>query len=162
MENCPKLFLNYHQTSQLMRLWYLSHRWPAKAQASLHIRALARAFPVHKHQVWKKTKDQTKNQISSSTGWLRMHVWRTSLRRMKSAISHEMEQSDQGLHCLQFPLHLLDATVNPRSNFREITANFSDVQIFRIFTVVIQTWPAQDGMHYWFFNYTSPILLFTI
>ena len=27
--------------SQLMRLWYLSHRRPAKAQASLHIRAVS-------------------------------------------------------------------------------------------------------------------------
>ena len=26
--------------SQLMRLWYLSHRQPVKAQASLHIRAV--------------------------------------------------------------------------------------------------------------------------
>ena len=30
-----------HQTSQLMRLWYLSHRRPAKAQASLRIRAVS-------------------------------------------------------------------------------------------------------------------------
>ena len=27
--------------SQLMRLWYLSHRWPAKAQASLRIRTVS-------------------------------------------------------------------------------------------------------------------------
>ena len=27
--------------SQLMRLWYLSHRRPAKVQASLHIRAVS-------------------------------------------------------------------------------------------------------------------------
>ena len=29
----------YLQMSQLMRLWYLSHRWPAKAQVSLRIHA---------------------------------------------------------------------------------------------------------------------------
>ena len=36
------------QLSQLMRLWYLSHRRPAKAQASL--RSLARAFAVRIHE----------------------------------------------------------------------------------------------------------------
>ena len=38
------------------------------------------------------------------------------------------EQSDQGLHCLQFPLHLLDTLTlkvkPPCSTFRVITANF--------------------------------------
>ena len=33
-------FNGYH-LSQLMRFWYLSHRWPAKAQASLRIRAVS-------------------------------------------------------------------------------------------------------------------------
>ena len=54
--------------SQLMRLWYLSHRRPAKAQA--HPRSLTRAFTVRTHKVWKKTKNQT----SSPTGWLHMRV----------------------------------------------------------------------------------------
>ena len=48
------------------------------------------------------------------------------------------EQSDQGLHCLQFRLHLLEALlygIPSCSNFRVVTANFSNVQIFRIFTV---------------------------
>ena len=47
---------------------------------------------------------------------------------------------DQGLHCLQFCLHLFDALLygkNSRSNFRVITANFSGVRIFRIFTVLV-------------------------
>ena len=42
------------------------------------------------------------------------------------------------LNCLQFHLHLLEALlyVKPRClNFRVITANFSDAQIFKIFTV---------------------------
>ena len=30
----------YQEMSQLMRLWYLSHRRPAKAQASLRIRSV--------------------------------------------------------------------------------------------------------------------------
>ena len=37
------------------------------------------------------------------------------------------EQSDQGLHCLQFPLHLLDALLEGKAilfNFKVITANF--------------------------------------
>ena len=72
----------YH-LSQLMRFWYLSHRWPAKAQA---------AFAVRTHEVWKQTKGPTKNQTSSLTGWLSMRVWRMSLRKTESAIilSHEM------------------------------------------------------------------------
>ena len=48
------------------------------------------------------------------------------------------EQSDQGLHCLQFRLHLLDALLYSKAslfNFRVITANFLGVQIFRSFTV---------------------------
>ena len=47
-------------------------------------------------------------------------------------------QSDQGLHCLQFGLHLLDALLYNKAssfNFRVTTANFSGVQIFRSFTV---------------------------
>ena len=50
-----------------MRLWYLSHRWPAKVQA-------------------KKTKGPTKNRTSSRIGWLHMRVWRMRLWRMKSAV----------------------------------------------------------------------------
>ena len=57
----------YCYLSQLMRLWYLSHRRPAKAQAS-------------------RRRAQPKIEISSTTGWLRMCVWRMNLRRTKSAI----------------------------------------------------------------------------
>ena len=49
------------------------------------LQSLARDFAVRTHEVWKYTKGQTKTQISSSTGWLRMRVWRISLRRTKSA-----------------------------------------------------------------------------
>ena len=33
-----QFFLAVYETSQFMRLWYLSHMQPAKAQTSLHIR----------------------------------------------------------------------------------------------------------------------------
>ena len=51
---------------------------------------------------------------------------------------HSDQQSDQGLHCLQFRLHLLGALLFGKAmlfNFRVITANFLGVQIFRIFTI---------------------------
>ena len=38
---------------QLLRLWYLSQRWPPKAQASLRIRSLTKAFAVRTPEVWK-------------------------------------------------------------------------------------------------------------
>ena len=52
---------------QFMRLWYLSHRRPARAQASLrrYPRSLARAFAVHTHEMWKQTKGPAKNQTSA-------------------------------------------------------------------------------------------------
>ena len=37
------------QLSQLMRLWYLSHRQPAKAQASLHIQAVSPELLLFAH-----------------------------------------------------------------------------------------------------------------
>ena len=72
--------------SQRMRLWYLSHRRPAKADEPTHPRSLARAFTVRTHEVRRKTKGPTKNQTSSPTGWLRMCVWSSRLRRTESAI----------------------------------------------------------------------------
>ena len=50
----------YHQMSQLMRLWYLSHRRPAKAQAHMKYENRWRVQP--------------KNQISRLTGWLCMRI----------------------------------------------------------------------------------------
>ena len=38
-----------------MRLWYLSHRCPAKAQA----RSLARALAIRTHEIWKQMKGPT-------------------------------------------------------------------------------------------------------
>ena len=59
-----------------MRLWYLPHRRPAKAQASQ--RSLTRAFTVRTHKGQKYTKGPTKNRTSNPTGWLCMHVLRMS------------------------------------------------------------------------------------
>ena len=49
-----------YDMSQLMRLWYLSHRRPAKAQATsegsgepAHLRSLTRSFAVRTHKIWK-------------------------------------------------------------------------------------------------------------
>ena len=72
--------------SQLMWLWYLSHRRPAKAQTSLHIPAASPEPSLFTHMKYGKTKGPTKNQTSSPTGWLCMHVWRMSLQRTKSTI----------------------------------------------------------------------------
>ena len=71
-----------HKMSQLMKLCYLSHRRPAKAQASLRIRAVSREPSLFAHM----KSGSRRNQASSPTGWLRMRVWRTSLRRTKSTI----------------------------------------------------------------------------
>ena len=38
-----------HKISQLMRLWYLSHRQPAKVQASLRIRAVSQESLLFAH-----------------------------------------------------------------------------------------------------------------
>ena len=65
-------------------LWYLSHRRPAKAQASLRNRAVSPEPSLFARM--KKTKGPTKNQTASPTGWLRMHVWRMSLQRRKSTV----------------------------------------------------------------------------
>ena len=76
--------------SKLMRLWYLSHRRPAKAQASLCIlRASAQSRQgLRCSHTWSMEVDEgsDQNQTSSPTGWLRMRVWRMSLRRTKSTI----------------------------------------------------------------------------
>ena len=63
-----------------MRLWYLSHRRPAKAQASLRIRAVSPEPSLFAHR---QTKGQTKRQTSSLTVWLCMRIWRMNLRRTK-------------------------------------------------------------------------------
>ena len=76
-----------YEMSQLMRLWYLSHRRPAKVQTSLRICAVSPKPSLFAHLKYgSRQRVRPKNQTSSPTGWLRMCVWRFSLRRAKSAI----------------------------------------------------------------------------
>ena len=72
---------------QLMRLWYLSHRQTAKAQARLRIRAVSPEPSLFAHikyrsrrRIWPKIR-----RVAQS-GLLRMRVWRLSLRSAISAI----------------------------------------------------------------------------
>ena len=60
-----------------------------------------------------------------------------------------MEQSDQGLPCLLFCLHLLNTNCTVKSNCsncRTIMVIISGVPIFRIFTV-----PANWTFQYWYY-----------
>ena len=76
-----------NKMSQLMRLWYLSHRRPAKAQASLRMRAASPEPSLFENMKnGSRRRIRPKNQTSSPTGWLSMRVRRMSLRRTKSAI----------------------------------------------------------------------------
>ena len=73
--------------SQLMRLWYLSHRRPAKTQASLRIRTVSPELSLFAHMKYgSRQRVWPKNQTTSPTGWLHMRVWRMSLRRTKSTV----------------------------------------------------------------------------
>ena len=66
-----------------MRLWYLSHRRTAKAQARLvspEPSLIAHIKSGSRRRVWPK------NQMRSPSGLLRMRVWRLSLRRTIIAI----------------------------------------------------------------------------
>ena len=48
------------------------------------------------------------------------------------------EQSDQGLHCLPFPMHFLDSLLQGKAilfNFKGDYSKFSGVRNFSIFTV---------------------------
>ena len=73
--------------SQLMRLWYLSYRRPAKAQASLCICAVLPEPSLFAHMKYgRRRRVRPKIKTSSPTGWLCMRVWRMSLRRTKSTI----------------------------------------------------------------------------
>ena len=66
-----------------MRLWYLSHRRTAKAQARLvspEPSLIAHIKSGSRRRVWPK------NQMRSPSGLLRMRFWRLSLRRTIIAI----------------------------------------------------------------------------
>ena len=76
-----------HQWSQLMRLWYLSHSQPAKAQASLCIRAVSPAslFAHMKYGSRRRVRPNIRH-LAPLDNWLRMRVGRMSLRKKKSTI----------------------------------------------------------------------------
>ena len=71
-----------------MRLWYLSPRQPAKAQASLRIRTLSPEPSLFAHMKYgSKQRVRPKiRHLAPLDGWLRMRIWRMSLQRTKSAI----------------------------------------------------------------------------
>ena len=71
-----------------MRLWYLSHRRPAKAQASLPIRAVSPEPSLFAHiKYGSRRRVRPKIRHLAPTGSLGMRVWRRSLRRTKSTIN---------------------------------------------------------------------------
>ena len=73
--------------SQHMRLWDLSHRRPAQAQASLRIHAVSPESSLFAHMKYgSRRRVRPKIRHLAPTGWLRMRVWRMSLRRTKSTI----------------------------------------------------------------------------
>ena len=104
--------------NQLMRLWYLSHRWPAKAQASLRIctvlpeRACASAQSrqsLRCSHTWSREVDEpsTKNQTSSPTRWLCMRFWRMILRTTKSTIISQ----DGPCYHYNYDYHIMNAEI---------------------------------------------------
>ena len=66
----------YLKLSQLMILWYLSHRRPAKAHSSLRICAVSPEPLLFAHM--KYGSRRRKNQTSSPIGWLHLRVWTKS------------------------------------------------------------------------------------
>ena len=127
-----QLEMNDFHLSQLMRLWYLSHRRPTKAQASLRIRAVSpepslfaqikygsrrRVRPKNRHARLKNefTEDEKCHNLMR---WLIcqlfLHVlhakWILSFQTdwLWQTVLTLKEQSNQGLHCLPFRPHLLD------------------------------------------------------
>ena len=72
---------------ELMRFWYLSHRRPAKAQASLRICAVLPEPSLFAHMKYRsRRRVRPKIKTSSPTGWVCMRVWKMSLQRTTSAI----------------------------------------------------------------------------
>ena len=87
---CHRGLLQMHflvHLSQFTRLWYLSHRRPAKAQASLRIRAVSSEPSLFAHMKYGSRRRIRPNirHLAPLDGcaWV---FWRMSLRRMKSAI----------------------------------------------------------------------------
>ena len=71
-----------------MKLWYLSHRWPAKAQASMRIPAVSpepSLFAHIKYGSRRRVRPKIRH-LAPLDGCAWANVWRMSLRRTKSTI----------------------------------------------------------------------------
>ena len=89
-------------------------------------------FKIFFHE-WVKVKEKMSMVIFLSFQTDR--YWQTVQTQIRLLLE---EQSDQGLHCLQFPLHFwthYSKETPSCSTFRVITTNFLGVRIFRKFTV---------------------------
>ena len=88
--SCNILYIHKKQEkiSQLLKLWYLSHRRPAKAQASLHIRTVLPEPSLFAHtKCGSRRRVRPKIRLLATLdGWLHMCIWRMSLWRTKSTI----------------------------------------------------------------------------
>ena len=62
----------YH-TSQLMRLWYLSHRRPSKAKASLRIRAVSPEPSLFAHTKY-RSRRRVRPKIRRLAHWMAAHA----------------------------------------------------------------------------------------
>ena len=69
VKTAGKMYLN-----QLMRLWYLSHRRPAKAQASLRIRAVSPEPSLFAHMKCGSRRKGRPNKQTSSPHWMAAHA----------------------------------------------------------------------------------------
>ena len=121
-----KSYLTYYfHLSQLMRLWYLSHRRPAKAQASLRIRAVSPEPSLFAHMKY-GSRGNVKNQTSSPTGWLGMLAWSMSLRKKKSAI---ISRGGSFMYSDGDELVLINESFVPELDHKAVLQLFSDVPV---------------------------------
>ena len=67
----PHLLMTYFR--QLMRLWYLSHRQPAKSQASLRIRAVSPEISLFAHMKY-ESRRRVRPNIRHLTHWTAAHA----------------------------------------------------------------------------------------
>ena len=88
-----------NENSQLMRLCYLSHRRPSKAQASLRIHTASPGPSLFVHiKHGSRRRVRPKIKTSNPVGWLRMRDRRMSVRRTKNAIIPRAGSKD--LQCM--------------------------------------------------------------
>ena len=77
------VFLCWHM-SQLMRLWFLPHRRPGKAQASLHIRAILPEPSLFAHMKYgSRRRVRPKIRHLAPVDVCTWRIWRMNLQRMR-------------------------------------------------------------------------------